>query len=157
MFFNRIILSHLEEALKYFPIVLLTGARQVGKSTLSAKIIENYITFDDINIYVSASTDPIAFIKNLKKPVVLDEIQKIPQIFETIKYDVDNNRVNGSYLLTGSANVIGFKKTTDTLAGRIALLELYPLSMKELSDKNENIIDILFDDIYLDYKNDKFK
>ena len=156
MFFNRIILSHLEEALKYFPIVLLTGARQVGKSTLSAKIIENYITFDDINIYVSASTDPIAFIKNLKKPVVLDEIQKIPQIFETIKYDVDNNRVNGSYLLTGSANVIGFKKTTDTLAGRIALLELYPLSMKELSDKNENIIDILFDDIYLDYKNDKF-
>lgn len=156
MFFNRIILSHLEEALKYFPIVLLTGARQVGKSTLSAKIIENYITFDDINIYVSASTDPIAFIKNLKKPVVLDEIQKIPQIFETIKYDVDNNRVNGSYLLTGSANVIGFKKTTDTLAGRIALLELYPLSMKELSGKNENIIDILFDDMHLDFKNDKF-
>ncbi|MCL4428730.1 MAG: ATP-binding protein [Deltaproteobacteria bacterium] len=156
MFFNRIILSHLEEALKYFPIVLLTGARQVGKSTLSAKIIENYITFDDINIYVSATTDPVAFVENLKKPVVLDEIQKIPQIFETIKYDVDKNRVNGSYLLTGSANVIGFKKTTDTLAGRIALLELYPLSMKELSDKNENIIDILFDDIYLDYKNDKF-
>ncbi len=152
MFFNRIISSHLEEALKYFPIVLLTGARQVGKSTLSAKMIENYITFDDINIYVSATTDQVGFIKNLKKPVVLDEIQKIPQIFETIKYDVDKNRVNGSYLLTGSANVIGFKKTTDTLAGRIALLELYPLSMKELSGKNENIIDILFDS---EQENDK--
>ena len=145
MFFHRTIESHIEEALKYFPVVLLTGARQVGKSTLSAKIIENYITFDDINIYVSATTDPVAFVKNLKKPVVLDEIQKIPQIFETIKYDVDRNRVNGSYLLTGSANVIGFKKTTDTLAGRIALLEMYPLSMKELSGKNENIVDILFD------------
>lgn len=124
MFFNRIISSHLEEALKYFPIVLLTGARQVGKYTLSAKMIENYITFDDINIYASATTDQVGFIKNLKKPVVLDEIQKIPQIFETIKYDVDKNRVNGSYLLTGSANVIGLKKTTDTLAGRIALIEL---------------------------------
>ena len=145
MFFHRTISSHLEEALKYFPVVLLTGARQVGKSTLSAKMIENYVTFDDINIYVSATADPVGFIKNLKKPVVLDEIQKIPQIFETIKYDIDKNRINGSYLLTGAANVIGFKKTTDTLAGRIALLEMYPLSMKELSCKNENIIDILFD------------
>lgn len=153
MFFKRILLSHIEEALKYFPAVLLTGARQVGKSTLSAKVIDNYITFDDINIYLSATTDPVTFVKNLKKPVVLDEIQKIPQIFETIKYDIDKNRINGSYLLTGSANVLGFKKTADTLAGRIALLELYPLSLKELSNKNENIIDILFTGSYQDYKN----
>lgn len=157
MFFNRIILSQVEEALKYFPVVLLTGARQVGKSTLSTKLIENYITFDDINIYISATADPIMFIKTIKKPVVLDEIQKIPQIFETIKYDIDKNRINGSYLLTGSANVLTFKKTADTLAGRIALLELYPLSSKELSNKNENIIDILFDGKFLNNSNDKIK
>jgi hypothetical protein len=157
MFFNRIILSQAEEALKYFPVVLLTGARQVGKSTLSTKLIENYITFDDINIYISATADPIMFIKTIKKPVVLDEIQKIPQIFETIKYDIDKNRINGSYLLTGSANVLTFKKTADTLAGRIALLELYPLSSKELSNKNENIIDILFDGKFLNNSNDKIK
>jgi hypothetical protein len=137
--------------------VLLTGARQVGKSTLSAKLIENYITFDDINIYISATADPVTFIKTIKKPVVLDEIQKIPQIFETIKYDIDKNRINGSYLLTGSANVLTFKKTADTLAGRIALLELYPLSSKELSNKNENIIDILFDGKFLNNSNDKIK
>lgn len=152
MFFNRILIEHIEESLKYFPIVLLTGARQTGKSTLSLKIIENYITFDDINIYVSATSDPLTFISGIKKPVVLDEIQKIPQILEIIKYDIDKNRVNGSYLLTGSANVLINKKTTDTLSGRIALLELYPLSLKELSNKNENIIDILFECAYSDYK-----
>jgi len=157
MFFNRIILNQIEEALKYFPVVLLTGARQVGKSTLSAKLIENYITFDDINIYISATADPVMFIKTIKKPVVLDEIQKIPQIFETIKYDIDKNRINGSYLLTGSANVLTFKKTADTLAGRIALLELYPLSSKELSNKNENIIDILFDGKFSSNINNKIK
>jgi hypothetical protein len=158
-FFNRILLSHIEESLKHFPVVLLTGARQVGKSTLASKTIENYITFDDINAYISAKTDPLSFIRNIKKPVILDEIQKIPQIFETIKYDVDKNRTNGSYLLTGSANVLTFKKTVDTLAGRIALLELYPLSLKEIynfrnndADTNENIIDILFNDLYPDCK-----
>lgn len=158
-FFNRILLSHIEESLRHFPVVLLTGARQVGKSTLASKTIENYITFDDINAYISAKTDPFSFINNIKKPIILDEIQKIPQIFETIKYDVDKNRTNGSYLLTGSANVLTFKKTVDTLAGRIALLELYPLSLKEIynfrnnnTDTNENIIDILFNDLYLNYK-----
>ena len=100
--------QRLQEAMNYFPVVLLTGALQVGKSTLAMQILDNYVTMDDINMYLSAQTDPYMFIGNLRKPVIIDEIQKLPQLLVSIKRDVDRNRKNGSYLLTGSANIMSF-------------------------------------------------
>ncbi|MFH1026153.1 MAG: ATP-binding protein [Nitrospirota bacterium] len=144
MKYPRIIKSHIKKALKYFPVVLLTGARQVGKSTLALDICETYMTFDDITIYASARSDPKTFVNSLKKPVVIDEVQKMPEILNAIKMDVDRKRINGSYLLTGSSNIMAYKNIADTLAGRIAVLELMPLSCKEMASKDDNVLDALF-------------
>ncbi|RJR14728.1 MAG: ATP-binding protein [Nitrospiraceae bacterium] len=144
MIYPRIMKSLIEKALKYFPVVLLTGARQVGKSTLALDIFESYMTFDDITVYSSARSDPKTFINSLKKPVVIDEVQKMPEILDTIKMDVDRKRTNGSYLLTGSSNIMAYKNIADTLAGRIAVLELMPLSCREMASRNDNVLDALF-------------
>jgi uncharacterized protein len=143
--YPRILKPQLQEALRHFPVVLLTGARQVGKSTLAQQIIDNYITLDDLNIYSSLTADPQSFIASVNKPVVIDEIQKVPEILNSIKLTVDKNRVNGSFLLTGSANIMAYKNITDTLAGRIALMELMPLSRQEIAGYKGNLLDILFD------------
>ncbi|KIM03687.1 MAG: ATPase [Sulfurovum sp. FS06-10] len=143
---ERSIRPILETALEISPIVLLSGARQVGKSTLSSKLFTNYAILDDVDLRLIAIENPKGFLKRLKKPVCIDEIQKAPNLLEAIKLDVDKERVNGSYLLTGSANLLDMKKTKDTLAGRIIELSLFPLSAKEKNGKPyENVVDRLFE------------
>ena len=142
-YLKRAIREELDEYLKYFPVLLISGARQVGKSTLALHLeIENYITLDDINIYEMAKNDPKGFIESLDKPVIIDEAQRLPQLMITIKEHIDKKRINGEFVLTGSASLQGFKDISDSLAGRIGIVELYPLSLKEKSQKEENIIDI---------------
>ena len=134
-----------KEALKISPCVLISGARQVGKSTLSLSLNMNYRVFDNLTDRESALNDPIGYIQNLPKPICIDEIQKVPQILDAIKLEIDHNRVNGTFLLTGSASILDMKKTKDSLAGRIIDIKLFPLSQKEINNKpNENVIDILF-------------
>ena len=148
MYIKRTIEKDIEEALDFFPILLITGARQVGKSTLSLKFKQfDYITLDDTTLFSFAKDDPTGFISSLKKPIIIDEIQKVPELLNEIKKDIDQNRVNGSYILTGSANLLSFKNISDTLAGRIGLFELYPFSMKEYYKKNENILELLLNDL----------
>lgn len=135
----------LKTALKISPIVLLKGARQVGKSTLALSLCENYTVLDDVSTRVSAKNDPNLFIKNLKKPVCIDEIQKAPELLESLKLYIDTSRHNGDFLITGSANILDMKQTKDTLAGRVIEVDLFPLSAKEREGKaDENIIDKLF-------------
>jgi predicted AAA+ superfamily ATPase len=142
-YLKRAIREELNEYLKYFPVLLISGARQVGKSTLALHLgIENYITLDDINIYEMAKNDPKGFIESLDKPVIIDEAQRLPQLMITIKEHIDKKRINGEFVLTGSASLQGFKDISDSLAGRIGIVELYPLSLKEKNQKEENIIDI---------------
>lgn len=142
-YLKRAIREDLEEYLKYFPVLLISGARQVGKSTLALHLdIENYITLDDINIYEMAKSDPKAFIANLEKPVIIDEAQRLPQLMITIKEYIDRDRINGQFVLTGSASLQGFKDISDSLAGRVGIVELYPLSLKEKYQKEQNIIDL---------------
>jgi len=143
---KRSITPILETALEISPIVLLSGARQVGKSTLSSQLFDNYAILDDIDLRLMALENPKGFINQIEKPICIDEIQKAPNLLETIKLDVDKDRINGTYLLTGSANLLDMKKTKDTLAGRIIELSLYPLSAKEKNNKSdENVVDMLFD------------
>ena len=141
---KRTLESTLEIALKTFPVVLLNGARQVGKSTLALDNFKNYLTFDDGELRLNAKENPKGFLKNLELPICLDEIQKVPTILEYIKMHIDTNRVNGNFLLTGSSNVLDHKDSKDTLAGRLCELRLHPLSSKEKNDKpDENVIEKL--------------
>ncbi len=133
------------EALSISPVVLLSGSRQVGKSTLCLTLEQEYRVFDNLTERASASSDPVGYIAALPNPITLDEIQKVPELLEGIKIAIDKNRINGSFLLTGSANVLDMKKAKDTLAGRIIEIPMWPLSQKELQHKSdENIIDTLF-------------
>ncbi|MEA1892587.1 MAG: ATP-binding protein [Campylobacterota bacterium] len=134
----------LKIALDTFPVVLLNGARQVGKSTLALDNFKNYLTFDDGELRLYAKENPKGFLKNLELPICLDEIQKVPTLLEYIKMQIDRQRKNGDFLLTGSSNVLDHKESKDTLAGRLCELRLHPLSSKEKNDKpNENIIEKL--------------
>lgn len=142
---NRTILKDLHEALAVFPVVLLCGARQVGKSTLVLSLCEHYITLDDITQLDGARADPKRFIQDLPRPIVIDEIQKAPELLPAIKEEVDRKRKNGDFLLTGSANLLGYKKVTESLAGRMGVMELLPLSCREMANRADaNLADDLF-------------
>ena len=142
---NRTILKDLQEALAVFPVVLLCGARQVGKSTLVLSLCEHYITLDDITQLDGARADPKRFIQDLPRPIVIDEIQKAPELLPAIKEEVDRKRKNGDFLLTGSANLLGYKKVTESLAGRMGVMELLPLSCREMANRADaNLVDDLF-------------
>ena len=121
---------HLEslvlEALQQFPVVLLTGARQVGKSTLVQALCRgawpaSYLTLDDRTTLDAALTDPDGFIAANPGPVAIDEIQRAPDLLRAIKLQVDRHRKPGRFLITGSANILTLKTVSETLAGRIAL------------------------------------
>ena len=148
MYIKRLIIDDIKEYQRFFPVLLISGARQVGKSTLALHLnIENYITLDDINIYEMAKNNPKGFIESLEKPVIIDEIQRLPQLLISIKEYVDKDRKNGEFILTGSASLQGFKDISDSLAGRIGIVELYPLSLKEKNQNSDNIIDIFSKDL----------
>jgi predicted AAA+ superfamily ATPase len=143
--YERTAKAIIDEALRTFPCVLISGARQVGKSTLALNLDMNYVVFDDLTQREAALNDPVGYIQNLSKPICIDEIQKVPQVLEAIKLYIDKHRINGNFLLTGSANILDMKKTKESLAGRIIEIKLWPLSQKEINHKpNDNIIDMLF-------------
>lgn len=145
MFLKRHIEDKIYEALKFMPILLLRGARQTGKTTLvkelGLKNKYNYLTFDNLNTLSLAKNDPVGFISGLEKPVILDEIQRAIDLFLPIKSDVDAHRTNGRYILTGSADPLLLPHVGDSLAGRIRLLPLWPLSQGELLQKKETFLD----------------
>lgn len=148
MYFKRNCKPMLQQALKRSPVVLITGARQVGKTTLAKECAEEheytYLTLDDETVYLAAKSDPTGFITQLKKPVIIDEIQRVPELFLAIKIDVDKQRVPGAYLLTGSANPLLIPRLGDSLAGRMEIIELMPLSQGELLGITETFIDTTF-------------
>ena len=145
MMFKRSADEILIEALQTAPAVLLSGARQVGKSTLCLDRDSEYRVFDNLTEREAAVNDPVGYIASLPKPIILDEIQKVPEVLEGIKMDIDKKRTNGTFLLTGSANVLDMKKAKDTLAGRLIEIQMWPLSQKEFNHKpDENLIDQLF-------------
>ena len=147
--YDRYQLPHLLEALEDTPVVLLNGARQTGKSTLARQISRTtgatYFTFDDATTLSAASSDPGGFVGGLPRRVVLDEVQRAPELFVAIKAAVDRDRAPGRFLLTGSTNVLTLPRIADSLAGRIEIVTLWPLSQDELSGTRARFIDALFD------------
>ena len=149
---NRKIESTIIEMLKYFRIVTINGPRQSGKTTLQKKISKikkmEYFTFDDSDIYKAAIDDPIGFLQYASKGknIAIDEVQMIPEIIPAIKIIVDNVNKKGMFLLTGSSDMFKNSKIKESLAGRVASFNLFPLSYAEINNKDINIIDKLFSD-----------
>ena len=120
------------EALADRAVVLLNGARQVGKSTLAQSLADEsgarYVTLDDATAAAAARADPDGFIGAVTSPLVLDEVQRAPDLFLAIKASVDRHRQPGRFLLTGSANALLLPQLADALVGRMEIVSLWPLS-----------------------------
>jgi predicted AAA+ superfamily ATPase len=147
---ERHIAEALLAALHSAPVVLLHGARQTGKSTLVRWLAEHghkatYFTLDDAALSSAATRDADAFLRGTKGPIVIDEVQLVPDLFRAIKVEVDRHRTRGRFLLTGSANVLLLPKLSESLAGRMQILTLWPFSQGELRSVREDFVDRLFE------------
>ena len=146
--YRRNIESGLHSALADTPVVLLNGARQTGKSTLARGIAEAasvpYVTLDDATQLAAAGADAQGFLAGLGDRAVIDEVQKAPDLFPAIKMSVDQDRRPGRFLLTGSANVLLLPRISESLAGRMELITLWPLSQGELHARREHFLEGVF-------------
>ena len=132
-----------QKMVKTRPVVLLTGARQTGKSSLLQNIFPDveYITFDHLHHVDAAKEMPDRFLRRIKGPVILDEIQYVPELFRNLKILVDENRDGlGKWILTGSQQFELMIEISESLAGRISIAHLETLSAKEL--RNSQCADV---------------
>ena len=134
MYINRTLESHIKKISSQFKVILVTGARQVGKSTLlkHCDSKRSYVTLDDYRERELAINDPELFLQRHKAPLIIDEIQYAPNILSYIKIAVDSSDKKGQYWLTGSKQFHLMKNVTESLAGRVAVIDLKGLSLKEL-------------------------
>ena len=165
VFYPRSIERRLAEALEDSPVVLIHGPRQCGKTTLAQFTCApgyltwggdfltwggdrlswgwsrqhrdyTYISFDDAVVREGARGDPLGFVAELPERVILDEIQHVPDLFEAIKIEVDRHRTPGRFVLTGSTNVLLLPKLSESLAGRLQIVRMHPLSQYELAARS---------------------
>jgi len=147
---RRHLQESLERSLGQLPAVLIIGARQVGKSTLAQALAQGswqarYVTLDQRTTLDAALLDPDGFVRELGTPVVIDEIQRAPDLLRALKLQIDRDRKPGRYLLTGSANLLGLDAIPETLAGRMAVHRLHPFSFSEsLGQGRPPLTDLLF-------------
>jgi len=147
--YPRYLESRIREALLDSPVVLIHGPRQCGKTTLAQLIGDElgytYFTFDNDLQRAAAQSDPVGYAADLPERTVLDEIQRVPELFTSLKMTVDARRENGRFILTGSANVLLVPKLADSLAGRMEILRLHSLSQAELTGLKSDFIPSLFE------------
>ncbi|GAB4224945.1 MAG: ATP-binding protein [Acidobacteriota bacterium] len=135
----RLLERRVRETLGRFPVVLVQGPRQSGKTTLVRRIAallgREYFTLDDEVVRAAASADPIGFVEALPGSCVIEEIQRVPDLFLPIERRVDGDRRPGSFLLTGSTSVLLVPGLSESLAGRMAMLRLHPFAQCELEGR----------------------
>jgi uncharacterized protein len=149
---NREIASIIIQLRRQFPVITLTGPRQSGKTTLLKSIYTDlpYVSLEDIDIRKNAINDPRGFLSNFPHGAVLDEAQRVPEIFSYIQGIVDSNK-DIHFVLSGSQNFLLLQNITQSLAGRAAILKLLPFSISELHDAKivfENYEKIIFKGLY---------
>ena len=133
--------ENIKSALTKRRVVILAGARQCGKTTLSKTIFKNYRTLDDFALYDAAKNDPKLFVKNPSNDtMVIDEIQKVPELVTAIKQVVDDDNRYGQYLITGSVNIQNLPTVKESLAGRVKKVRLRPLSQAEIEGRSTNFL-----------------
>lgn len=125
----------LREAVEDTPVLLINGARQAGKSTLVKTMFKEshqYLTLDDPTTLAAIRSDPLSFLEGLDRPSIIDEIQRAPELFVSLKKVVDERRRAGFFILAGSANVLTLPKLSESLAGRMEIHTLWPFSQGEI-------------------------
>ena len=147
---NRTAKEALLRLASQFPVIGITGPRQSGKSTLTKAVFPNkrYVTFDDRTMRELAISNPSDFIAAFPDGAIIDEAQKVPEIFDALKMHVDNSEFTpGKFILTGSSQFRLKQNMTDSMAGRVTFMKLLPFSVKELKDEgvlSDNPYDIIF-------------
>ncbi|MDR0692924.1 MAG: ATP-binding protein [Prevotellaceae bacterium] len=142
MYFTRTISPKIEQINATFPVILITGPRQVGKTTVFEKLADpnrKFVTLDDPNARMLAQTDPALFLQTYEPPVFIDEVQYAPQLFPYIKMAVDKQKKKGMFWLTGSQQFVLIKNISESLAGRVAIVELQGFSQAEKNSRKGDI------------------
>lgn len=131
----------LRESLQDTPAVLVNGPRQCGKTTLVRQFAGamDYLTLDDANVLAFAQEDPLGFVRRLDRAII-DEVQRAPQLLLALKLAIDEDRRPGRFLLTGSANLLALPQIADSLAGRMEIHTLLPLSQSELQGRPSDFL-----------------
>lgn len=146
-----------KQVTKEYSVVLVTGPRQVGKTTMLKKLMEGtdrgYVTLDDLNERSMAKNDPELFLQLHKPPILIDEVQYAPELFTYIKMHVDENKEPGAFWLTGSQVFKLMHGVQESLAGRVAVLSLTFLAQAEISGKNMEPFSVDFDELSSRAKN----
>jgi uncharacterized protein len=136
-FFERFSTERVAIALADTPVVMLIGPRQCGKTTLVRQFVDKereYVTLDDDTVLEAARSDPAGFIRGFDL-VTIDEVQRAPELLRAIKRSVDSDRRAGRFLLTGSANILTLPQVSESLAGRMEIVNLMPISRAEIAGK----------------------
>lgn len=165
MLYKRTILDEIINSVDEYPVTLITGARQVGKSTL-VSYFENkgykYITFDDTELLAKAKENPKKFINDLGYHVIIDEIQRVKELFieiENVVNDFKRNNgtlaTNGMYILTGSQKFHLMKGVSESMSGRVGIIEMEPLSQSEIREWNEEPF-VIDNEILMQKANDRY-
>lgn len=154
-YIERSITTNLLHGINTMPIVFINGPRQCGKSTLVNKVSNQlldsqYISLDDPSVFSMASSNTEGFLRSFGKTAIIDEVQLVPEIFRQIKSIVDKGRLggknmNGSFVLTGSANIMAIPNLAKALVGRIQLMPMYPFSASEIIGKGFDFIEEIFE------------
>ncbi len=150
-FIERDIASAIKEASRFFPVITITGPRQSGKTTLIRHLFEDltYYSLENLDIRLFAANDPIAFLNQNKKGMILDEVQNVPELFSYIQGIVDEDP-SRRFVLSGSSQFSMMKTVTQSLSGRTAVFELLPMTYSEIKNLAEDkpLDDLLFDGFY---------
>jgi len=145
--FPRLAEKSLADALADTPVVVVQGPRQCGKTTLALRVGGTlgfeYVNLDDDASRRAAQDDPAGFVGRLPERVIIDEVQRAPELFLPLKVEVDRRRVPGRFLLTGSTNVLLVPRVADSLAGRMGSIRLHPLAQCELARKEPRFLETI--------------
>ena len=147
-FIPRLLTPAVQTALEDTPVVCLLGPRQSGKTTLVKQLApeRSFISLEKRDYYIAATEDPDGFVAGLPDSVTLDEVQRVPELLHAIKLSVDEDRRPGRFLLTGSANLLLLPTVTESLAGRMEIVRLYPLTEAEKNHRPGHFLKHLLED-----------
>ena len=135
------------DALQDTPVVIVIGPRQCGKTTLVRDLVadhRDFYTFDDETVLAAAHADPTGLVRGLDRATI-DEVQRAPDLLRAIKLSVDEDRRAGRFLLTGSANILALSKVSESLAGRMEIVDLLPLSRSEIRGRRPGFLQAAFE------------